>query len=230
MIKQSLKILKAVVFDFDGVLVESVDIKTKAFCSLFEKYPEHLEEITQYHLDHGGISREEKIRHFYKQILRKPLLEDQFKELCGRYHELVADQVVEAPFVEGAHELLKRCSRKYQTYVVSGTPEAEIVEIVKRRKMEKYFNGVFGSPKAKAKILQDIMNRDGFKPHEVLFIGDSRDDFHAANALGIRFIARVVNKSSDWLRHSSILAQVDDLKEVGALLAGLNRRVALEKK
>ncbi len=28
--------IKAIIFDFDGVIVESVDIKTKAFARLFE--------------------------------------------------------------------------------------------------------------------------------------------------------------------------------------------------
>ena len=57
--------IKAIVFDFDGVILESVDIKTKAFIKLYENYPPKIkEEVKRYHLKHLGISRYEKIFHF----------------------------------------------------------------------------------------------------------------------------------------------------------------------
>src|SRR5690606_22889470 len=39
----------AVIFDFDGVILESVKVKTDAFKELFSDYPEHLEAIVAYH-------------------------------------------------------------------------------------------------------------------------------------------------------------------------------------
>ena len=44
--------VRAVVFDFDGVIIESGDIKTEAFLELFAAYPEHLPAIKRHHLDH----------------------------------------------------------------------------------------------------------------------------------------------------------------------------------
>ncbi|GAF78578.1 unnamed protein product, partial [marine sediment metagenome] len=32
--------IKAIIFDFDGVIVESSDIKTEAFRELFQDYPQ----------------------------------------------------------------------------------------------------------------------------------------------------------------------------------------------
>ena len=65
---------KAVIFDFDGVLVESVDVKTNAFKKLFEKEPEEVvEKIIEYHLKNGGISRFEKFRYYYRHFLKRPL-------------------------------------------------------------------------------------------------------------------------------------------------------------
>ena len=58
--------LKAILFDFDGVLVESVDIKTKAFAKLFENEgPEIVNKVVEYHLANGGVSRFKKFDYIY---------------------------------------------------------------------------------------------------------------------------------------------------------------------
>jgi beta-phosphoglucomutase-like phosphatase (HAD superfamily) len=49
--------VQAVIFDFDGVIVESMDIKTQAFVELFRDHPEHHETIVRLHLENGGMSR-----------------------------------------------------------------------------------------------------------------------------------------------------------------------------
>ena len=101
--------IKAVVFDFDGVLVESVDIKTNAFARLFEEEGESVvERVVEYHLENTGVSRFEKFKYIHKTILKKELSDERFKELCGRFSELVADEVAKAPFVKGAKKFLER--------------------------------------------------------------------------------------------------------------------------
>ena len=47
----------AIVFDFDGVILESLDIKTRAFAALFDGFPDHTEQIAGYHLNNLGVSR-----------------------------------------------------------------------------------------------------------------------------------------------------------------------------
>ena len=58
--------VKAILFDFDGVIVDSVDIKTIAFKELFSAFPEHSREIERYHLDHLGVSRYQKFEWIYR--------------------------------------------------------------------------------------------------------------------------------------------------------------------
>ena len=70
--------IKAILFDFDGVILESVDIKGLAFCKLFENFPEHVTKIVQYHHANGGISRFNKFRYIYKNILKKNFLNNNF--------------------------------------------------------------------------------------------------------------------------------------------------------
>ena len=61
--------IKAILFDFDGVIVDSVEIKTEAFRDLFrQESADDLERILDYHKAHGGISRVKKIEYFYANI------------------------------------------------------------------------------------------------------------------------------------------------------------------
>ena len=49
--------LRGVFFDFDGVVLESAQIKTEAFRDLYSGLPELLPRILQYHQQNVGISR-----------------------------------------------------------------------------------------------------------------------------------------------------------------------------
>lgn len=183
--------IKCVIFDFDGVIVESVDIKTDAFQALFKDYPQHIKAITEFHVNNGGISRYEKFKFIYKNILKEELSHEKFDWLCDKFSELVVEKVVAAPFVKGTKELLDICYGDYEMFVVSGTPELEIKEIIKRRDLTKYFLGIFGSPATKPELISNILKDRRHSVDEVVFIGDSMNDLNAAREAKIKFIGRV---------------------------------------
>jgi len=183
--------IRLVVFDFDGVLVESVDIKTRAYALLFEEEGKDVvRQIIDHHIKHGGISRYEKIKLFYKDILQRPISEELLRTLCVRFSQLVIDAVVAAPWVEGAKNFLIRNKKNYTFIVVSGTPEDELEEIIQRREMDCFFDSVRGSPKDKISHLNEIMYEYHFKPEEIMFVGDAETDWFAAQATGVSFIWR----------------------------------------
>jgi beta-phosphoglucomutase-like phosphatase (HAD superfamily) len=89
---------EAFVFDFDGVLADSVEVKTRAFAKLFEPHgPEVVLQVVQHHRHHGGMTRVEKFRHYYNEYLEKNLNDEEMADLCRRFSELVVDEVVAAP-------------------------------------------------------------------------------------------------------------------------------------
>ena len=136
--------IRGVAFDFDGVLVESVDVKTKAYARLFEEYGEGVvSRVVDYHLTNGGVSRFVKFRVIYSEILNKPLSEKKFQSLCDEFSNIVVDEVVAAPWVEGAREFLENNKNRYLFFIVSGTPQDELRSIVRRREMDHYFCEVF---------------------------------------------------------------------------------------
>ncbi|MBI1911119.1 MAG: HAD family hydrolase [Deltaproteobacteria bacterium] len=183
--------IKAIVFDFDGVLVESADIKTQAFRKLFSSYPDQVDEMVRYHLAHMGISRFQKFRHFYENILKSEYTPEMGQALGERFSCLVYEEVLKAPFVKGAAELLERHHREYLMFIASGTPQQELADIVRARGLEGYFRGIWGSPRLKAEILTGILAGYGLCRKEVVFVGDAETDMQAAIDAGTHFIARL---------------------------------------
>ncbi|MFA5147176.1 MAG: HAD-IA family hydrolase [Candidatus Omnitrophota bacterium] len=209
--------IKAVIFDFDGVIVESVDIKTDAFRELFNIFPDKVDEIVKYHADNGGISRFNKFRYIYEHILRKPLPKELFDRLCDDFARLVKEKVASAPFVRGAEDFIGRNFTKYHFYIVSGTPETELVDIIKLRGMEKYFRGIYGAPRSKAELLRKILADNGFSPEETIFLGDSINDYEAAKKASVPFAARIVG-SDDPLSSADVEKKFNDLSDIEAYL------------
>jgi phosphoglycolate phosphatase-like HAD superfamily hydrolase len=188
----------AIVFDFDGVLVESVDVKTRAFAELYRPFGERVVAlVVAHHLAHGGISRFEKFRHYHRNFLRRELTPEEEARLGERFAELVDEAVVASPMVGGAGQFLQNYSASLPLFVASGTPEDELIRIVARRGMAGFFRGVFGSPAQKGAILQHILAAHGLSPQRTLMIGDAMTDYDGAQLAKVKFLGRVVAGESN---------------------------------
>lgn len=183
--------IRAVAFDFDGVVLESADLKTRAFARLYEQHPEHVDAIVALHLRHAGVSRYEKFRWIGRDILGTPVSDDDLVSLNERFSALVMDEILRCPFVPGAREMLLGRGAQIPLYVASGTPEDELRDIVARRELSAAFRGVYGSPAVKAEILERIMGELHIGPEEVLFVGDAMTDLEGAHAAGTPFLGRI---------------------------------------
>lgn len=184
--------IKAIVFDFDGVLVSSENIKTEAFGKLFKDEGEEIsKKVVEYHLDNAGVSRFDKFRYIYKEMLRRELTEEVFNGLCDGFSKLVMEDVVAAPYVPGAKEFLDAHHTTYNCFVSSATPQDEIEEIVLQRGMAHYFKEVYGAPLKKDKAVNMILDAYNLKNNEVVFVGDAVSDYKAAQKSSVFFVARL---------------------------------------
>ena len=184
--------IKVIIFDFDGVIADSNNVKTDAFVKLFENHPMHIiEAIRKFHLQNGGMSRFDKFRHIYKNFLKEYLSEERFKELCFDFNKLVINGVINAPIFEGVAEFLERSKNIYFMYIVSGTPEQEIREIAKKRRLDKYFLEIYGSPRSKKELISSLVKENNYNREEVVFLGDSINDYEGALGAGVGFVAKI---------------------------------------
>lgn len=178
----------AIILDFDGVLIESVDVKTRAFVRLYAPFgPEIESKVVAYHLAHGGVSRFEKFRYFHNVLLGEPLSAAQEARLAEEFSSLVEDAVVAAPWVRGAREFVETHHGALSLFVASGTPEDELKRIIERREMADYFVDVKGAPATKGEILSDFIRRHRLRRERTLMVGDARADYEGAREARVAF-------------------------------------------
>jgi len=196
----------AIVFDFDGTLVNSNKIKTLAFGELYKEHGENIvRQIISYNKEHEGVSRFVKFRYWHEDLLGQPYTKEIGKYLSRTYSQLVFDAVVQAPYVEGALEFLKKHYQHIPLFVASGTPEPELREIIKHRSIPHFFQGVYGSPATKIEILKGILVKHKLYPEQVLMVGDALTDLEGAQGVGAEFIGIQSVKSSNIFPSTKIL-------------------------
>jgi len=183
--------VKVFILDFDGVILESANIKTDAFKELFKDYPEHVDEIVEYHIKHGGVSRYIKFAHFYKNIIKKPIDEKKMEELSERFSDLVVERMLKCPIVKGAESFLRHNSDRFIFYIASGIPQEELELLVDGRGLTKYFRGIYGTPRNKPEIIKSILQSEGISKDELVYVGDALSDYEDAKKAGVLFVARI---------------------------------------
>ncbi|NPE27418.1 HAD family hydrolase [Methanococcoides sp. SA1] len=205
---------KAIIFDFDGVILESLDIKTKAFVSVYHKYPECADAITHYHLNNGGISRYKKFVHINNNIIGISIDEKEMERLAKAFSSAVIDEMIKCPFVNGALEFLKTYSDKFNIYIASGSPQDELRSIIEKRGIGEYFTGVYGTPKSKPDIITAILEEMNINFKDAIFIGDAMTDYDSAKETNIDFIARINGQTPDNPFLKMTVNKVNDLVEL----------------
>jgi HAD superfamily hydrolase (TIGR01549 family) len=184
--------LHAILFDFDGVLCECMDVKTEAFAQMFESFGKDIvEKVVKHHVKYGGISRYKKIEYYYKEYLNEEITEEKLNQLAQVFSDLVFKKVVAADLVDGVKDFLEKYYQKLDLYVISGTPQEELDRIVDKKDMRKYFKGVFGSPIRKPAHARRIISENGYDINKVLYVGDSISDYNDSKEAGVQFLGRV---------------------------------------
>jgi phosphoglycolate phosphatase-like HAD superfamily hydrolase len=179
---------KSLVFDCDGVLLNSNKIKTQAFYEVASVYG-HLvaEELKDYHLKNGGISRYAKFEYLITDILNAKLEQHVMHSLLNDFSHKVKQALITCEVAKGL-ETLRHKTKLANWLIVSGGDQSELREVFAKRRLDKYFDGgIFGSPDIKDAILKRELNRKNIiKP--AIFIGDSKYDYEVAQLSGLDFI------------------------------------------
>jgi phosphoglycolate phosphatase-like HAD superfamily hydrolase len=204
--------IKAIIFDFDGVLVESAHIKTEAFRKLYSRWPDKADEGVAFHLKNMGISRYIKFRYFYENIISERYTEEIGLKLGSEFSDIVLDKIKMAPFVKGVETFLDNFHSIYSFYIASGTPDEELCEIASYKGINKYFDGIFGSSLTKAEIISNILGVNSLMNNLVVFVGDAVSDKNAAEDTGVHFVLRVTHENHDL--RSTCRYKISDLTEL----------------
>ena len=187
---KSSKQTKVIILDFDGVIVESVGIKDRAFYELYQGYPDHIDAIMSYHLAHNATIRFIKFKYISENILGRTYTPEDERLLSNRFSDLIFKEIVACPYVPGALEFLESFHGKLPMYLVSISPQAELMRILENRNLTRYFFEVFSSDWKKIDAIKHILHKENIENTQAVFIGDTYEDYQAALATEVAFVGR----------------------------------------
>lgn len=174
------------IFDCDGVILDSNLIKTEAFYLTGIKYSEEIADVfVDYHKKNGGISRFEKIKYLHKEILKTNDDEKISRDILD-YGNIVITKLESCQYINGFLEFTNsHLIRKAKKYIVSGGLETELVQVFEKRKLSSFFNGIGGSPRTKYSIIESL---NVSNEERSIFFGDSLLDYQVAENFGFDFV------------------------------------------
>lgn len=181
---------KLIYWDFDGVIKDSVEVKTLAFVQLFQPFGSDVaERVRAHHEAHGGMARFEKIPRYleWSGETATPELVDEY---CQRFARLVRQAVIDSPWVPGAEDLLRNNPYRQVFVLITATPQAEIEEILNYLNLRSCFAAIYGAPTGKVGAIRADLARRRVDPQHCLMIGDARADWDAAQTNQVPFLLR----------------------------------------
>src|SRR5262249_32377590 len=152
-----------IIFDFDGVILDSAQIKVDAYVSIYaNEDPAKVRELVQHAHLHGGTTRRVKFAQYERDLFGRAGNPESVERLSPRYSQLVYDAVLKCAFIEGAQSLLSAAAGKVAMHVVSGTPEEELRQVIEARGLARFFHSIFGAPATKRAAFDRILRENRY--------------------------------------------------------------------
>ena len=189
--------IKSLIFDCDGVILNSNKVKKAAYYKVaFSYYGDRLANLLVEYLEKNtGKPREHFFTHFLNNIAPSQTLGPSVEELVIEAGEEIHKGLMECEISQSLFELREN-TPDLKWLVVSGGVESELRDIFTKRSLLDLFDaGVYGGPMTKDEILNSLIKENKLE-FPALFLGDSMYDHEAANRANIDFL--FVSEWSDF--------------------------------
>jgi len=179
---------KNYIFDFDGVILDSVEFKNQAFKKTVNRYDKKIvKKFMNFHLNNLGLSRFRKYKFLCQELLKLENTDNLEKKLSNNYSKIVNKKILKVKFINGVKNFILKNKEK-KLFISSGSPQKELRKICVKKKISKYFIKVLGSPKTKYQHMIYLKKNYKIKNKETAFFGDSITDYRTAKKYNLTFI------------------------------------------
>ena len=204
--------MKYIIFDFNGTVVDDIDLSLRAINHTAKKY-----------LNRGPITIEE-----YKDVFTFPVKKYyervgfdfnklNWEEVGQCWMDYYQEHQKEAPVFDGVVELLKENHKKgYKNILLSASRIDLLIKQTKELGIYEYFDEILGIDNiyASSKLPIGLKFMEGKNSKDCVYLGDSKHDLEVAKAMGVRCIL-VANGHESKERLLKIHDEVcDDIREV----------------
>ena len=181
--------IKNILFDFDGVILNSMKIRTDGFREIFSNFQkDDVDMLVDFHNKNGGLSRYIKIEYFFKRILNQEIDVEKINEIAARFSEIMRYKLTDKRLlIEPTINFIENNYKAFNFHIVSGSDQDELRFLCEKLKLRDYFVSIFGSPTVKDVLVANIIKNHNYKKSETVIIGDSINDFNSAEKNKIKF-------------------------------------------
>jgi HAD superfamily hydrolase (TIGR01549 family) len=196
---------KNILFDFDGVILDSMPIRESGFRKIFEKFSSELvDKLIKYHEINGGLSRFVKIKYFFEELLKKEITNEEIYDFANKFSEIMRNELPKKKYlIQDTVHFIENNYKKFNMHIVSGSEEKELNYLCEKLNMKKYFKSIKGSPTPKAELVYNLLKKNKYSFNETILIGDSINDYAAAKSNNLRFYGfnnkKLKNKSYKYV-------------------------------
>ncbi len=176
-------------WDFDGVIINSDEVRTEGFKHIFDSYSkEYIDKLINYHTINGGLSRYEKIEYFSQKILDKRLNNQEKREFAQLYGNYCRERLCNKNLlIKSSISFIKENHKNFNFHLVSASDEKELVYLCSKLDIKKYFKSISGSPINKIENIKKLLKTNNYNESNCCLIGDSINDKFAATENRICF-------------------------------------------
>lgn len=187
---KNLSTYKIILWDFDGVIMDSMPIRSKGFDLVLANYPaQQVATLGKYHHENGGLSRYHKFRYFFEVIRQESITEEAVLNLAQKFSEIMLQNLINKDLlIQDSISFIKNNFQKFEMHVVSGSDGTELNQICEALDLKRYFKSINGSPTPKNELVCRLIEENGYEKKDIVLIGDSINDYEAAMANEISFL------------------------------------------
>ena len=219
--------INAIVFDWDGTIVNTMPLKIKNASEIFtEYYDVPTEDAAESYKKYSGVSRRELFNLIAKENIGKELSTFVFNRLSAEFTSRNIDSYKKNKvFDENNREaLLWFSEQKMMLFISSSAVKDEIEELAEYLDLKKFFNEILGSSgnfkKGKPHI-NYIKNKFNLVTSQIMFVGDEKPDMRLANRLGVMCVGISNGKPKDTLYTEFADYVMHNLIELKEFLGGV---------
>ncbi|RXK87344.1 HAD family hydrolase [Filimonas effusa] len=176
-------------WDFDGVIMDSMPIRSKGFEITLSKFPdEQVANLIAFHNLNGGLSRYVKFRYFFEQIRGESITEEEVLHLADQFSQVMLELLIDVRLlITDSLDFIRSHYKNFNMHIVSGSDGNELRHICSELDIAKYFKSIEGSPVRKNVLVKNLIELNGYDPGRIVLVGDSINDLEASEVNSIAF-------------------------------------------
>jgi phosphoglycolate phosphatase-like HAD superfamily hydrolase len=180
---------KVILWDFDGVILDSNAVRDLGFKKVLSAYPDdQVNELMRFHHANGGLSRYVKFKYFFEQVLGQNISEEELLKLANSFSVIMKSLLINPNLlILDSVNFIKKNFEKYKMHIVSGSDQTELRFLCAELELTPFFHSIHGSPTAKKTLVKNMLHEFNYDVKDCILIGDSINDYEAAIYNGIDF-------------------------------------------